>query len=290
MSIYYQDESVTLYHGDALEQARTLPDGSVDCIVTSPPYFGLRDYGEAGQYGAEKSPAEYASTLSALFSELRRVLTDDGTLWLNIGDSTKNKNLLGIPWRVAFALQDDGWLLRSDVIWHKRNALPEPVKDRPSRRHEHVFMFTKMRRNYFDLDAIRVPHTSLGTHGKFSTDWRDRPTNGKTKSGEGVGGRVMGFSENGKNPGDVWSFSTGVFKGAHFATFPPEIPERAILAGCRANGVVLDPFSGSGTAGMVAKRLGRKYIGIDISEDYLKLSLGTRLQTGTLDLGAIAHA
>lgn len=288
MSIYYEDEMMTLLHGDALEQARTLPDYSADCIVTSPPYFGLRDYGSEGQYGLEETPEAYVEALRSLFHELRRVLTNDGTLWLNLGDATKNKNLLGIPWRVAFALQGDGWILRSDVIWHKRNAVPEPVKDRPSRRHEHIFMFTKTRRNHFDLDAIRVPHTSLRTHEKFSTDWRERPTNGSEKSGSGVGGRVMGFSEKGKNPGDVWSFSTGVFKGAHFATFPPEIPERAILAGCKSGGTVLDPFSGSGTTGMVAKELGRKYIGIDISQDYLKLSLETRLQSTALDLGALA--
>lgn len=274
---YYRDDNVTLHLGDAIEVARSLPSESIDCIVTSPPYFGQRNYGVGGQYGLERDPAEYIETMRAVFSELRRVLADDGTLWLNLGDTTHKKNLLMIPARVALALQGDGWILRSDVIWHKRNALPEPVKDRPSRRHEHIFMFTKTRNNYFDLDSIRVPHTSQETHGKFSTDWRDRPTNGSTKSGAGVGGRVMGFSEKGKNPGDVWAYSTGVFKGAHFATFPVDIPERAILAGCKPGGTVLDPFSGSGTTGMVAKQLGRRYVGIDISEDYLKMSLDTRL-------------
>jgi DNA modification methylase len=288
MSIYYQDETITLHHGDALEVARSLEPGSVDCIVTSPPYYGLRDYGKEGQYGLEESPEAYVETMRALFNELRRVLSSDGTLWLNIGDTTKNKNLLGIPWRVALSLQDDGWILRSEIIWHKRNAVPEPVKDRPSRRHEHIFMFTKNRKNFFDLDSIRVPHTANGTHEKFATPWRDRPTNGATKSGPGVGGRVMGFSEGGKNPGDVWSISTGVFKGAHFATFPVEIPQRCIKAGCKPAGTVLDPFSGSGTTGMVARDEGRKYVGIDISADYLKLSLETRFQNGVLNLGGAA--
>lgn len=184
---YYQDDAVTLFHGDSLAVLRELPDQSVDCCVTSPPYFGLRDYGTEGQYGLEASPAEYVETMRALFAEVRRVLADDGTLWLNLGDSyysgrgastgadeknparrfgvrsldrggadwARPKNLLGIPWRVAFALQDDGWNLRSEVIWAKRNCLPDPAPDRPARAHEHVFLFTKSRRYWFDLDAIR---------------------------------------------------------------------------------------------------------------------------------------
>lgn len=274
MSAYYQDETITLLHGDSLEQARTLTDGSVDCIVTSPPYFGLRDYGTGGQYGLEESPAEYVETMRALFSELRRVLADDGTLWLNIGDSyysgngsptgsddrrpgrrgfkrildkpgqpwARKKNLLGIPWRVAFALQDDGWNLRNDIIWRKPNVMHEPVNDRYYSSHEHIFMFSKS--------------------------------------------KIYNFS--GDRDADVWDVNTKPFPAAHFAVFPPEIPRRCILAASKPGGTVLDPFSGSGTTGLAAQELGRKYIGIDLSADYLKLSLETRLQNAVLDLGGIA--
>lgn len=315
MSIYYQDESVTLLHGDALEQARTLPDGSVDCIVTSPPYYGLRDYGSDGQYGLEETPAAYVETMRALFSELRRALADDGTLWLNIGDSyarnpkkgttgTMNgrnvprmgyagdqigrpdlpeKNLLGIPWRVAFALQDDGWILRNSIIWEKPNAMPESVTDRLSGRHENIFMFSKSQRYWFDLDPIRQESEQR----KPQPSDKKRPDeawNSSTGLNPHHGQRTPHV--NGKNPGDIWSISTKPFPGSHFAVFPPEIPRRAIVAGCKPGGTVLDPFSGSGTTGLVAQENGRKYVGIDISEDYLKLSLETRLQTGTLNIGA----
>lgn len=287
MSIYYEDDSITLLHGDALAQARKLPEQSVDCIVTSPPYFGLRDYGSEGQYGLEESPAAYVDTMRTLFSELRRVLADNGTLWLNIGDSYStrggnltsgktgidsgktygdkrgragdtsglpNKNLLGIPWRLAFALQDDGWILRNSIIWHQTNAMPESVSDRLSGRHENLFMLSKSQKYWFDLDPIREAATSTEARA-------------------------------GKNPGDVWSIATKPFRGAHFAVMPPELARRCIVAGCKPGGLVLDPFSGSGTVGLVAQENGRRYIGIDISDKYLKMSLETRLQTGVFDLG-----
>lgn len=290
MSIYYADDTITLHHGDSLEVARTLEAGSVDCIVTSPPYFGLRDYGNKGQYGLEESPAAYAETMRALFAELRRALSNDGTLWMNIGDSYStrggnltsgrtgidsgktygdirgragdasglpNKNLIGTPWRVAFALQDDGWILRNSIIWHKPNAMPESVTDRLSSRHENLFMFSKSQRYWFDLDPIRE------------------------KQGDASIRR-------GKNPGDVWAINTQPFPGAHFAVMPQELARRAIVAGCKPGGTVLDPFSGSGTTGLVAQSNGRKYIGIDISADYLKLSLETRLHNAALDFGGAA--
>lgn len=285
MSLYYQDDYVTLLHGDALEQAQQLSDGSVDCIVTSPPYYGLRDYGSEGQYGLEETPAAYVETMRALFSELRRALADDGTLWLNIGDSYgKNKNLLGIPWRVAFALQDDGWILRNSIIWEKPNAMPESVTDRLSGRHENIFMFSKSQRYWFDLDPIRQESEKR----KPQPSDKKRPDeawNSSTGLNPHHGQRTPHV--NGKNPGDIWSISTKPFPGSHFAVFPPEIPRRAIVAGCKPGGTVLDPFSGSGTTGLVAQENGRKYIGIDISADYLKLSLETRLQNGALDLGAL---
>lgn len=291
MSTYYADEHVTLLHGDALSEASKLPDGSVDCIVTSPPYYGLRDYGSQGQYGLEETPAAYVETMRALFSELRRALADDGTLWLNIGDSYgKNKNLLGIPWRVAFALQDDGWILRNSIIWEKPNAMPESVTDRLSGRHENIFMFSKSQRYWFDLDPIRqqfTPQAGLASSFNRTTKESLVPRQGYKQHRAGrVDADVQ--ESRGKNPGDVWAISTKPFPGSHFAVFPPEIPRRAIVAGCKPGGTVLDPFSGSGTTGLVAQENGRKYIGIDISADYLKLSLETRLQTGVLNLEALA--
>ena len=325
---YYQDDAVTLHHGDALEVARELRAGAADCIVTSPPYFGLRDYGEPGQYGLEASPAEYVETMRALFAELRRVLADDGTLWLNLGDSYAThdpggyrqgehlnpggrqaakgsgrnragtqapgvapKNLLGIPWRVALALQDDGWILRNAVIWNKPNAMPESVTDRLSSRYEHVFLFSKSRRYWFDLDPIREPHAEatsganpFGARGAHYKIGRDGTTNGVGSHPTAADGH-LGFSTAGRNPGDVWSINTQPFSAAHFAVMPVQLAQRCILAGCKPGGTVLDPFSGSGTTGLAAQRVGRKYIGIDLNSDYLDLSLRTRLQAQALDFG-----
>lgn len=338
-SPYYQDDSVTLHHGDALDVARALPDGSADCIVTSPPYFGLRDYGEPGQYGLEDSPAEYVENMRTLFTELRRVLADDGTLWLNLGDSyysgqrnpglnaddrknvtrrgwvrtvdrpgrewAKPKDLLGIPWRVAFALQDDGWTLRNDIIWHKPNAMPESVVDRLAGRHEHVFMLSKSKRYWFDLDAIREP-TVTAREGALTWDreeqgvpgqrpqhrrgrtWAQRAAAG-APSRRGVdpapaqGDSNFATAPHGRNPGDVWEIATQPFPGAHFAAMPTKLAQRCIAAGCKPSGTALDPFSGSGTTGLAAQRLGRKYIGIDLNAEYLELSLRTRLQAAPLD-------
>lgn len=319
MTPYYQDDAVTLYHGDALAVLADLPDASVDCVVTSPPYFGLRDYGVDGQLGAEPSPAEFVAALVDVFREARRVLADDGTLWLNLGDSyysgkgsptqpdvknearrpparvldqpganwAKPKNLLGIPWRVAFALQDDGWILRNDVIWHKSNAMPESVTDRLSNRHEHMFMFSKKPRYWFDLDAIREEQspvsiaraTRADMHGKdgWADAYHGNPPTGLARQSE----RDTSI---GRNPGDVWTIATQPFSEAHFATMPPALAERCIQAGCKPGGTVLDPFSGSGTTGLAAGRHGRRYVGVDLNRDYLDLSLRTRLAQGALDL------
>lgn len=306
---YYQDESVTLHHGHDLDVLRTFPDGSVDCVVTSPPYFGLRDYGQDGQRGLEPSPAEYVAGLVDVFREIRRVLADDGTAWLNLGDSyyagrgsptqpdmknsarrpadrvldqpgrewAKPKDLLGIPWRVAFALQDDGWWLRNDIIWTKPNAMPESVADRLSGRHEHVFLLTKSRNYWFDLDAIREPSIRNG-EGDHNGGFRGARTLRDTGPGSGSS------NPSGRNPGDVWTIPTTPFPGAHFAVFPLALAERCVLAGCRPGGVVLDPYSGSGTTGLAATRHGRRYVGIDLSREYLDLSLRTRLHQSVLEV------
>lgn len=319
---YYEDDLVTLYLGDSLTVLRQLPDASVDCCVTSPPYFGLRDYGEEGQYGLESSPAEYVETMRAVFAEVRRVLADDGTLWLNIGDSyysgrgastgvdeknparrfgarsldkggadwAKPKDLLGIPWRTAFALQDDGWTLRSEVIWAKRNCLPDPAPDRPARAHEHVFLMSKSRRYWYDAEAIREEsNPEQEAHNKrYAKEYEGHTARAKTTGQPGNVNNVGIHSRPGKGgrpARSVWSISAQPFAEAHFAVMPSELAERCILAGCKPGGVVLDPFSGSGTTGLAAAKHGRRYVGIDLSADYLDLSLRTRLAQPGLDFG-----
>lgn len=318
MTPYYQDDAVTLYHGDALAVLADLPDASADCIVTSPPYFGLRDYGVDGQIGAEASPAEFVAALVAVLREARRVLAEDGTLWLNLGDSyahkqasgpqgrsgeratrtftaadsggrsgVPDKNLLGVPWRVALALQDDGWILRNDVIWHKSNAMPESVTDRLSNRHEHMFMFSKKPRYWFDLDAIREEQSPASIARATRADMRGKDGWADAYHGNPPAGLARQSERDtsiGRNPGDVWTIATQPFSEAHFATMPPALAERCIQAGCKPGGTVLDPFSGSGTTGLAAGRHGRRYVGVDLNRDYLDLSLRTRLAQGALDL------
>ena len=345
---YYQDDLVTLHHGDALGVAETLESESVDCIVTSPPYFGLRDYGQDGQYGLEESPTVYVETMRALFAELRRVLAKDGTLWLNLGDSYSSaggktgvgvaarvtntlkqfdsrtrpaadlpsKNLLGIPWRVAFALQDDGWILRNAIVWHKPNAMPSSVTDRLTNRYEHVFLFSKSPRYHFDLDPIRedliYPEAADGSRVFGGKNKADSLTTGSSERTTGraygakpdptnyapgmnpqsaravTGKRHDTANPDGKNPGDMWSINTQPFAGSHFAVMPRDLARRAVVAGCKPGGVVLDPFSGSGTTGMVATQEGRKYVGIDLNADYLRLSLETRFAQPVLNMEALA--
>lgn len=467
MTPYYTDEQITLHLGDALLVAEMMPSNTADCIVTSPPYYGLRDYGIDGQYGLEASPAEYVETMRALFAELRRVLAEDGTLWLNLGssyvhkgpsgpqgktgqragrtftaegaggvrrgarqygktcttqsDSTglgcacsdpdggrvgaqsnhtagsdqhprvadepstqtvrdsgsqdcgpaslgvsapgaqastspqssqplqdscsrsdmcaldlsarhsspldaqasgrmaecncgtsriesddrsqgmdalgtawlnysenlPEKSLLPIPWMVAMSLQQDGWILRNAIIWAKPNAMPESVTDRLSGRYEHVFLFSKSRRYWFDLDAIREPHI---TANRPLSARGPQPDPGRWASGAGLKNRHrtsdnagIGRDDAGRNPGDVWKIPTQPFPGAHFACFPIQLPQRCILAGCKPGGTVLDPFSGSGTTGYAAQRTGRRYIGVDINAEYLNLTLKTRLHNAVLD-------
>ena len=306
MTPYYVDDQLTLYLGDALAVARELADGAADCIVTSPPYFGMRDYGVDGQYGLEASPSLYVARLRRLFSELHRVLAAHGTLWLNLGDGYVRKpkggkdaptpsglpvgSLLGIPWQVARALQDDGWILRNAVIWAKPNTMPESMTDRLAGRYEQVFLFVRQRAYFFDLDAIREPHSPITVNRSQRSARTPYAVDGKSGAakvpGKGANSAVAAgrrsINEAGGNPGDVWSIPTQPFALAHFAVMPPALAQRCILAGCRPGGVVLDPFSGSGTTGHAAEKTGRRYIGIDINRDYLDLALGTRLNQGTL--------
>jgi DNA modification methylase len=307
---YYADDLVTLWHCDATAAAAQLPSASVQTIVTSPPYFGLRDYGTDGQMGAEDTVEGYVDGMVGLFRELRRVLSDDGTLWLNLGDSyagsgapggvsqtlvgTQNsvssagnlrpkpgvaKNLLGVPWRVAFALQADGWILRSDIIWAKPNPMPESVTDRPTKAHEYLFLLAKSPRYYYDAEAVAEVGAGRTDLGKMRYQGRVDPGGWADK----------GFKESDvRNKRTVWTVATQPFPGSHFAVYPPELIRPCILAGSRRGDTVLDPFSGSGTTGMVATQEGRRYIGIDLNPDYLDLSLRTRFAQPVLNFGASA--
>lgn len=274
--------SVIQYVGDAREQLRRIADNSIHCCITSPPYFGLRDYGVDGQMGLEPTPDQFVAGMVEVFREVRRVLRDDGTMWLNVGDSyagywgskyahkpfgadrtpdhstppnkrspdwaawgVKNKDLIGIPWMIAFALRDDGWFLRQDIIWSKPNPMPESVRDRCTKAHEYLFLFSKEPRYYFDAEAMKedgvIPAGTKGYDGK-------------------------------RNKRSVWTVNTRPFKGAHFATFPPALIEPCILAGCPVGGTVLDPFGGAGTAGLVADKLNRNAVLIELNPEYARMA------------------
>jgi site-specific DNA-methyltransferase (cytosine-N4-specific) len=310
----------TLYTGDARAVLAGMPGQSVHCIVTSPPYWGKRDYGVAGQYGHEDSPAAYADTMRDVFREARRVLADDGTCWLNLGDSYSAsgggatgmhaylgehitthratslgaKNLLGLPWRVAFALQADGWILRNAIVWHKPNAMPESVRDRLNCRHELLFLLVKSPAYWFDLDPIREPHKSVHQREPGTARGRTRPpgrpgsptrppkygpgTVAVTASSRYGGSRHRRGHPNGRNPGDVWSVPTRPYNGPHFAAYPIDLPLRCIAAGCKPGGTVLDPFTGSGTTGLAAIQLDRRFTGIDLSPEFARLAAGRLAQ------------
>ena len=286
-----------ILQGDCLAQLKTLPDASVQCCVTSPPYWGLRDYGVDGQIGLESTPDAYVQKMVEVFREVRRALKDDGTCWLNLGDTFSTgsggsdtesakqqsnrgtqiesraafkglppKNLVGIPWRVAFALQADGWYLRSDIIWHKPNPMPESVTDRPTKSHEYIFLLTKAERYFYDHEAILEP---------FQAEWLTtrKPYQIKGNADRNDGGQPpQSANENGRNKRTVWTIATQPYPEAHFATFPPKLIEPCILAGSRPGDVVLDPFAGSGTTLYVAKELGRQYLGIELNPAYIQLA------------------
>jgi len=310
--------------GDVRESLRGLPDGAVRCVVTSPPYWGLRDYGHDGQIGLEQTPDEYVAEMVGVFREVRRVLADDGTLWLNLGDSyctvphgpkgrnapqsvggkgshgrgqersgpatesggghanrkplpgLKHKDLVGIPWRVAFALQADGWYLRQDIIWAKPNPMPESVTDRCTKAHEYVFLLTKQPRYYYDNAAIKEPVSEVSLkRAEYGWDSNRPSTKNASMGGTGIHVEKMGtrfVNPEGRNKRSVWTVTTKPFKGAHFAVMPEALVEPCVLAGSGTGDTVLDPFSGSGTVGVVALRHGRNYIGCELNPDYAAIS------------------
>ena len=293
-----------IIEGDCIEGMRRLEGQSVHCVVTSPPYFGLRDYGHDGQIGLEASPEAFVAKLVEVFREARRVLRDDGTLWLNLGDTyagyhgnknasyedapsnkggyfenqrktlvnhngIKNKDLIGIPWRVAFALQADGWYLRQDIIWHKPNPMPESVRDRCTKAHEYIFLLSKSDRYFYDADAIKEP-----SHSEVQSRHRANGI-GVEEQGKRTGaGNITancGVREK-RNRRSVWTVATKPYKGAHFATFPPDLIRPCILAGCPKDGTVLDPFGGAGTTALVALQEGRKAVLCELNPDYIALA------------------
>ena len=363
MKPYYQNNGFTLYHGDALEVLKQLEVKSINCCVTSPPYFGLRDYGtgswnggtqdcdhveseirtgsgleelskkyrgggkkqgnisklrykkicgkcgakrEDQQLGLEETPGEYVENLVSVFRESKRLLRDDGTLWLNLGDTYGTgtradrlpgnkslaettakaqgikrvggmaKQLFGISWRVAFALQDDEWFLRQDLIWHKPNPMPESVTDRCTKSHEYIFLLSKRSKYFFDNEAIKEecvtdPKERYFERARITGRGDQAAANARGNDRSKSGGFPISGTK--RNKRSVWPIATKPYKGAHFATFPPEIPRTCIAAGCMPKGTVLDPFNGSGTTGIEAVNLGMKYIGIDINKDYLDMTI-----------------
>lgn len=315
-----------IQHGDCRELMAAMPAGSVRCCVTSPPYWGLRDYGHADQLGLERTPEEYVSRIVDVFREVRRVLADDGTLWLNLGDcyatgagkvgdcpgggeqverwkqygparaqvpdgknpnagvptfqpnrmplpGLKPKDLVGIPWRVAFALQADGWWLRSDIIWAKPNPMPESVTDRPTKAHEYLFLLAKSERYYYDADAIAEPATFAGkvvTLGEKSLSRGQATGAGVEASGNGKADSVTVAAL--RNRRSVWTIATQPFAEAHFAVMPEALVEPCVLAGSKPGDLVLDPFAGSGTVGVVALRYGRRFVGCELNPEYVEMA------------------
>jgi DNA modification methylase len=301
---------------DCITGMKTLPDGCIHTCITSPPYYGLRDYdGGDAEIGGEETPEQYVQKMVEVFREVRRILRDDGTLWLNLGDSyattsggmeqlrkmgedtpaygkikyaegykgvsqkgkagakregLKHKDLIGIPWRVALALQADGWYLRQDIIWNKPNPMPESVTDRCTRSHEYIFMLTKQPKYYYDHEAIKEPCTSKGggsCFGKISMKEQATSSGQQSRRYE-----RPDYSLTGKNRRSVWTVTTKAYKGAHFATYPKDLIEPCVLAGCPAGGTVFDPFTGSGTTAVVALTHGRNYIGTELNPEYVKLA------------------
>jgi DNA modification methylase len=312
----------TIYEGDCIETMKQWDAGCVQTCITSPPYYGLRDYGHEGQIGLEETPEAFVAKMVEVFREVKRVLRDDGTLWLNLGDSyagsgkgsnpdgtahassltgkqgthkgttegtkpiqkakeigLKPKDLIGIPWMVAFALRADGWYLRQDIIWHKPNPMPESVTDRCTKAHEYIFLFSKSQKYHFDASAIREP---LANPERTNFQSGSRPNGeNKDRNDNDLSVRSKDAVYENRNKRSVWTVTTKPYSGAHFATFPPDLIEPCILAGAPEGGIVLDPFMGSGTTAHTALRAGRKYVGCELNGEYIKLA-NKRLSQGFL--------
>jgi site-specific DNA-methyltransferase (adenine-specific) len=261
-------EGVTLYLGDCRQVLPDLSGDLANCCATSPPYWRKRNYGSLLQIGQEGSPKEFIAEMVGIFSQVRRILRDDGTLWLNLGDSRDRSNLLGLPWRVALALQDDGWILRQDIIWHKLRPMPDGAKNRPSMAHEYLFLFSKSENYYYDSDAAREA-VSPNSHGGK----KHNPGRKALETGNHSGGSLGLVRADGtRNIRSVWSISGTPFPGAHGAPFPIELVEPCIRIGCPLGGVVIDPFSGSGTTGVAAVKQGCGFFGIDIDQSSIDLA------------------
>lgn len=295
---------VDMYLGDSLEVLRSLPDESINCCVTSPPYYGLRDYGFDGQIGLEETIDKYLSKLVTVFSEVHRVLKSDGTIWVNMGDSyagsgkgpegnlnkgenfrhlekisggnipsgLKRKDIMGMPWRLAFALQDFGWYLRQDIIWHKPNPMPESVTDRCTKTHEYIFLLSKSANYFYDHEEIKEPAQDWGKRNRVNSSYVDHKVDLGASQTIRLGIHECNYSETGRNKRSVWTVATRPYSEAHFATFPTKLIEPMILAGCPVGGLVLDPFGGSGTTGVVAAYLNRSAVLIEGSQEYFEIA------------------
>jgi DNA modification methylase len=267
--------------GNALTELEKLPSASVDCVVTSPPYYLQRNYdSHAQQLGQEQTPAEYVRCLNAVFNEIKRVLKPTGTCWVIIGDKYQNGELLGMPWRLALTMKDAGWLLRADCIWHKPNAMPASTKSRPTVDHEYIFFFSKSADYFYNANAIREPHVTFSDNSKMKGGRQHFFKRGSTPEAGKNGGQAnlhngrwdQAFHPLGRNKRTVWSISLSKNRDAHFAVFPESLVKTCILAGCPENGLVLDPFMGSGTTALVAENLGRAYLGIDCVAEYCAIA------------------
>ncbi len=266
--------------GSAEKVIERLPQSSIDVVVTSPPYFQQRDYGKKNQVGQENSVSAYVDRLVEIFDSVKRVLKSSGSAWVVLGDKYVDGQLLGTPWRFALAMIDSGWILRSDIIWHKPNAMPSSVKTRPTTDHEYIFFFTLGQDYHYDADAIREPHVTFTEKSRMKGGRNHFGKRGGTpEQGKNSGNQNLhdarwdqAFHPQGRNKRTVWSIPLSKFREAHFAVFPPQLVETCIKATCPADGIVLDPFSGSGTTAMVAKRMDRNYVAIDCNSEYCKMS------------------
>ena len=281
--------------GDILSVAPTLPNDFFQAIVTSPPYFGHRNYSGSNnpkEVGQESEPSQYIENLVCVFRDLRGKLKPDGLLWLNLGDTYRDKSLLGIPWRVALALQDDKWILRSDIIWHKPNAMPSSVTDRPTTDHEYLFMFARTPQYYYDADAIREPHITFTEKSRMRGGRNHFGKMGGTpEAGKNAGNSNLhdgrwdqAFNPKGRNKRTVWEIPLSKFREAHFAVYPEKLVETCILASTREQDFVLDPFTGSGTTGVVASKLSRNFVGVELISEYQEMAQ-KRIDNVTSQLG-----